>query len=150
MERSCPTFRWDVQGMWGGDRVERLVQDLGGRGRTPREVLAAGGKARQVDGEHGWEESVRTRRGPRSQQPPGGELERFICKASEMDGFFFAGGLDVVIKPVRGRSPCAGSRGRACSSQTLTYCEQPSADPTFTVLCRELGCGSAPYQRQRF
>ena len=53
----------------------------------------------------------------------------------------FAGGLEVVIKPVGGRSPCAGVPGLQHSNQTLTSCDPQSLEAG-TVLCKELGCGS--------
>lgn len=54
---------------------------------------------------------------------------------------FFAGGLEVVIKLVGGRSPCAGVPGLQHSNQTLTSCDLQSIEAG-TVLCKELGCGS--------
>lgn len=53
----------------------------------------------------------------------------------------FAGGLEVVIKLVGGRSPCAGVPGLQHSNQTLTSCDPQSLEAG-TVLCKELGCGS--------
>uniref|UniRef100_A0A4W2GWZ7 Scavenger receptor cysteine-rich domain-containing protein SCART1-like n=1 Tax=Bos indicus x Bos taurus TaxID=30522 RepID=A0A4W2GWZ7_BOBOX len=51
------------------------------------------------------------------------------------------GGLEVVIKLVGGRSPCAGVPGLQHSNQTLTSCDPQSLEAG-TVLCKELGCGS--------
>uniref|UniRef100_A0A8C6CL09 Scavenger receptor family member expressed on T cells 1 n=1 Tax=Moschus moschiferus TaxID=68415 RepID=A0A8C6CL09_MOSMO len=51
------------------------------------------------------------------------------------------GGLEVAIKLVGGRSPCAGIPGLEHSNQTLTSCDPQSVEAG-TVLCKELGCGS--------
>ncbi|KAM9702991.1 LOW QUALITY PROTEIN: scavenger receptor cysteine-rich domain-containing protein SCART1-like [Dama dama] len=71
--------------------------------------------------------------------------ERCTCKASDMAAFSetrsFAGGLEVVVKLVGGRSPCAGVSGLEHFNQTLTSCDPQSVEAG-TVFCKELGCGS--------
>lgn len=128
-----------------GVGAERLVQDLGGEARTPGDCSGHSGGARQGDLGAG-SSAVRNGEDPLPKEQAGTlQPERCTCKASDMAAFSetrsFAGGLEVVVKLVGGRSPCAGVLGLEHFNQTLTSCDPQSVEAG-TVFCKELGCGS--------